>query len=93
VYFEWDESKNEINQRKHRIDFELASRVFEDPAALIQIDRVESGEQRWQALGLAAGIQLLVVIHVYREANHGEEIIRIIPARKANPQESRRYFQ
>jgi uncharacterized protein len=53
----------------------------------------ERGEQRWQALGLAGGIDLLVVVHEYREAEDGEEIIRIISARKAGERESRRYFQ
>ena len=49
----------------------------------------------WIALGLAspagdAGI-LLVVAHVYREAKHGEEVIRIISARQAEKREIRRY--
>jgi uncharacterized DUF497 family protein len=35
----------------------------------------------------------LVVVHVYREAKDGEEIIRIISARKAGKGEGRRYFQ
>ncbi|WP_147508942.1 BrnT family toxin, partial [Acinetobacter baumannii] len=30
-YFEWDESKNRKNQKKHDISFETASLVFEDP--------------------------------------------------------------
>ncbi|MEK5794197.1 BrnT family toxin, partial [Acinetobacter nosocomialis] len=30
-YFEWDEAKNQKNQKKHDISFETASLIFEDP--------------------------------------------------------------
>lgn len=94
IQFEWDEAKNRANQRKHGIDFETAARVFSDPDLVLIQDRVdETGEQRWLALGQAAGIGLLIVVHVYREAQRGEEIIRIISARKAGQNEGRRYFQ
>ncbi|MCX6593224.1 MAG: BrnT family toxin [Acidobacteria bacterium] len=55
---------------------------------------VEMGERRWHALGLAAGLEpILLVVHVYREASDGEEIIRIISARKARQSECRAYLQ
>ena len=52
-------------------------------------------ERRWIALGMAqpavdAAI-LLVVAHVYREDQYGEEIIRIISAREAEKRDIRRY--
>jgi uncharacterized protein len=94
VRFEWEAGKNRTNKRKHGVDFETASRVFLDPNMVLIEDRLgELGEQRWHALGLAGGIHLLVVVHVYREAEDGEEIIRIISARKAGEREGRRYFQ
>jgi Ribonuclease toxin, BrnT, of type II toxin-antitoxin system len=31
IRFEWDESKNRTNQRKHGVSFEIAARVFLDP--------------------------------------------------------------
>ena len=34
---------------------------------------------------------VLLVVHAYREDDHGEEIIRIIPARRAEKHEIRRY--
>ncbi len=95
--YEWDEKKNLENQRKHGgISFELAALVFEDENCLIGPDRVdEDGEQRWHALGTVSieeGIStVLLVVHVYRENRHGEEIIRIISARRAEKQECRRY--
>ena len=29
--FEWDENKNTINKEKHKISFETAAYVFDDP--------------------------------------------------------------
>ena len=89
--------ENRLNQRKHGgISFELAALVFEDKNCLVGFDRVdESGEQRWHALGavsLERGISaVLLVVHVYREDRDGEEIIRIVSARRANTYELRRY--
>ena len=94
--YEWDELKNERNQRKHGISFELATTVFEDDLCLVRRDRVdENGEQRWLALG-AARIShdygaVLLVVHVYRENNHGEEVIRIVSARAAEKHDVGRY--
>jgi uncharacterized protein len=97
VRYEWDEEKNRRNRRKHGgISFELAALVFEDERCLVGLDRVdETGEQRWHALGMARmepGIAaVLLVVHAYREDRHGEEIIRIISARRAEKDEIRRY--
>jgi uncharacterized protein len=98
VRYEWDEEKNRRNQRKHGgISFELAALVFEDERCLVHMDRIDdrTGEQRWLALGMAqpapdAAI-LLLVAHVYREDEYGEEIIRIISAREAEKRDVRRY--
>jgi len=38
--FEWDEGKNRRNLAKHKVSFETASLVFEDPRALSIQDRV-----------------------------------------------------
>ena len=35
INFEWDEFKNQINQRKHGIDFEEAKTVFYDDNAIL----------------------------------------------------------
>lgn len=97
VRYEWDERKNRQNQRKHGgISFELAALVFEDENRIIGLDRVdETGEQRWRAMGgvaIEAGVAaVLLVVHVYREDEDGEEIIRIISARRADKNELRRY--
>jgi uncharacterized DUF497 family protein len=91
--FEWDEAKNRANQRKHGFGFRTAARVFGDPNMVLIEDRVdEQGEQRWHALGIVGSRSLLIVVHTYREAENGEEIIRIISARKASKRECRVYF-
>jgi uncharacterized DUF497 family protein len=94
VVFEWDVEKNCSNQKKHAgIDFETASRVFADPGLMLRKDRVVDGEQRWHGIG-AVRKAVLLVVHVYREENpNGEEIIRIISAREANPDERRIYLE
>ena len=94
--YEWDEAKNRQNQQKHEgISFELATLVFEDERCLVGRDRTdETGEQRWHAIGAArvgSKAAVLLVVHAYREDFHGEEIIRIISARRAEKHEIRRY--
>jgi uncharacterized protein len=93
MLFEWDERKSRINLRKHGVDFETAVLAFSDSNLFLEEDQIdESGEQRWSALGLA-GPQVLMVVHVYRSTENGEEIIRIISARKASAAQCRRYSE
>ena len=90
--FVWDKWKSRSNWTKHKVSFETAVLVFEDPAALSVQDRVIAGEQRWQTLGLVGGMVILLVAHTYEEEN-GEEVIGIISARKATPRERKLYEQ
>jgi len=66
--------------------------VFDDPNQLSIQDRYEGGEERWQTIGLVNGIAVLIVAHTFSD-DDGEEIIRIISARKATPRERRRYHE
>jgi uncharacterized DUF497 family protein len=88
--FEWDEAKNRRNLAKHRISFETAKLVFEDPHSLSVQDRAVEDEERWQTLGRVGGVVVVLLAHTYGEEN-GEEVIRLIPARKATPVERRAY--
>jgi uncharacterized protein len=88
--FEWDARKDAANRLKHGVSFELARRVFEDPSHLSVQDRHEAGEERWQTLGLVGPHAILLVAHTYEDEN-GEEIIRIISARKATKRERQVY--
>lgn len=91
--FEWDSAKAESNLRKHRVSFETAIRVFADPFAIVEQDRIENGEYRWKTLGLVEGYLLLLVAHTVLGDTDGTEIIRIISARQAEPKERKRYEQ
>ena len=89
LQFEWDEVKNEINKKKHRVSFEEAQTVFYDMNALMISDPEHSDdEERFILLGYSAMARLLLVCHCYREQ---DEVIRIISARKANSFEARQY--
>jgi uncharacterized DUF497 family protein len=90
VWFEWDEGKAKTNERKHGVRFDDAILVFADPYALMEQDRIEGGELRWQTIGLAGGVVLLLVAHTNRDEG-ADEIIRIISARKATRKECKHY--
>lgn len=89
--FEWDDAKAKTNFRKHGVAFEDAILAFADPFALMQQDRVERGEQRWQTLGMVGDYLVLLVAHTVGEEADGTEVIRIISARTADRKERKRY--
>ena len=89
IRFEWDENKNKINQKKHKVSFEEASSVFYDMEARVIDDPEHSEEEdRFIILGLSKKANLLVVCHCYRAS---DTVIRIISARKATTNETRQY--
>lgn len=93
VQFEWDRLKALSNRRKHGVTFEDAMQVFDDPYALFEQGRTdEAGEVRWRALGFAGGVAALLVAPTVREEG-GNEIIRLISARRATRKERERYEQ
>jgi uncharacterized DUF497 family protein len=86
--FEWDDVKAASNYADHRITFETAKAVFQDPFAVERMDeREDYGEDRYAIIGMAFD-RLLYVAFTYR----GERI-RIISARGAEPHEHRRYHE
>ena len=91
IKFEWDEQKNELNKKKHKISFEEAKTVFYDEEALLIYDPEHSQEEeRFIILGFSKMANLLVVCHCYRASN---TVIRIISARKATKSESKQYHR
>ncbi|WP_151802409.1 BrnT family toxin [Acinetobacter guillouiae] len=88
--FEWDEVKNQKNQRKHDISFEVATLVFDDPLRIEQQERFVDGEERWQTIGMIHGVLLVLVAHTIR-LEDDTEIIRLISARDATKAEIRKY--
>jgi len=79
--FAWDEQKSRRNLAKHKVSFDLARLVFDDPLHLSLPDPYE-GELRWRTMGLVKGVVVLLVAHTVEDKD-GEEEIRIISARKA----------
>ena len=89
IRFEWDETKNQSNIRKHQASFGEAKSVFYDPNALLIHDPDHSeDEDRFIMLGMSEKTRVLIVCHCYREH---DEIIRIISARKAHTTEKTHY--
>jgi len=85
---EWNPQKASNNLRKHKIDFAEAVIALEDKNALTIEDK-DHDEQRFKTLGQGAHLNVLLVVHTYRERN----IIRIISARKADRNETKQYYQ
>jgi len=84
---EWDESKNLLNQKRHRVSFEEAATVFADPLE-IMIDDPDhsSAEHRFISIGESSRRRLLVVSYIERGNR-----IRIINARTPTKRERRAY--
>lgn len=86
MQFEWDDSKNAANIRKHGIDFVDAIDVFNHPMLEALDDRYGYGEERWIAIGW---IRMIIGVVIYTERQG--DVIRIISARKATKGEVHRY--
>ena len=85
---EWDDGKAAENLRKHGVDFADAIAALEDPNRVEEIDdRFIYDEERIQVIGTAHGKVLFVVVML-----PGEDICRIISARKATRHEQDRYY-
>jgi len=95
VKFEWDTDKEKAHIKNHEdITFDFASRVFNDVWAIDEFDEFHSTdqEQRFTIIGLAEDKLLRVTFTVITEEN-GEEVIRIISARKAIGKDKKSYEQ
>ena len=78
--FEWDEQKARSNLRKHRVSFDEARTVFDDPLFVDFYDPDHShDEHRYIIIGESERRRLLIVAYTAR-ANR----IRIINAPKSN---------
>ena len=85
IKFEWDETKNKTNIKKHGISFKEATSVFYDENAILFDDPDHSiTENRFLILGVSEKLHICIVSHCYREPG---QTIRIISARKATKNE------
>lgn len=85
--FEWAPEKNEVNLRKHGIDFEGAKSIWDGRVVEVQSPQRHRGEIRYLAIGLYQGREIAVVYTM-----RGEHI-RIISARRARKNERDFYWQ
>ena len=85
--FVWDTDKAASNLRKHRIDFETAVKVFDDPFRLETDELDDDDVIGFNVTGIVEG-RLLVVTFTMPG-----EIHRIISARLADRHERRQYHE
>ena len=86
--FERDQYKNELNIDKHRISFQDAISVFNDPRRLERhTTRPERGEQRTRVVGTVGPFVIAVICTMRGDRR------RIISARRARTDERRAYDQ
>ncbi len=82
----WDNEKNNINIKKHGIDFADVKEIFDYPMLTGLDTREDYNEDRWIGIGMLRNI---VVVIVFSEIN--ENTIRIVSARKATKNEREKY--
>jgi len=86
--FEWNESKDRANRKKHGIGFAEAALVFADPLARIFPDEDHSiGEHREIIIGNSPANRLLVISFT----ESATDVVRIISARAATKRERQDY--
>ena len=76
--------------RKHGVDFETATKVFDDPLAIETLDEATDGhdEERVLITGRIGSVLVLTVVYTERGEN-----IRIISARGATKSEHDDYYR
>jgi uncharacterized protein len=89
VKFTWDEAKNEINIRKHGLDFADVAEVFAGPVVEKLDNRFGYDEERWIAIGLLRGVFCVVVVYTFPDS----DTIRVISFRKGDRYEREAYFK
>lgn len=85
--WDWDNSKDHANLRKHGLSFAVAQLVLDDPLALSRTDDFFD-EERWQTVGRIGSVTVFVV-HTAPQDDGLDG--RIISARKATAHERRAY--
>ncbi|MBK7478248.1 MAG: BrnT family toxin [Haliscomenobacter sp.] len=85
--FTWDENKNQANKEKHKINFEEAKCVFDDPDA-IELEAHRNGEYRIIRIGKTATKIILLIVYTMRDL-----VVRLISARQANRDERNLYLE
>jgi uncharacterized DUF497 family protein len=88
VESEYDPAKSEKNRRKHGIDFDEASALWDDPRALLIALKYKEEARFGLIARLEESQKVWIAIFTRRSAK-----IRIISVRRARADESERYEQ
>jgi len=88
--FIWNRSKNILNIQRHKISFETASLVFDDPLAMVVYDFDNSTyEDRYKLTGFLGFHSSFVTVSFTPRM----ELTRIFSARKADEKEKEEYIE
>lgn len=89
--FIWSRFKNDLNQRKHKIGFETAAMVFDDPLAVTVFDEENStdSEDRFRITGYISLRPSFVTLAFTPRG----DLIRVFSARKADEEEREAYVE
>jgi uncharacterized DUF497 family protein len=91
MLFDWRDAKAAKNLKKHKVSFNTASLVFDDPNTVFYQDRAEEdGKMRWHAVGCASGKAMITVVHTVTEYGQ-DDLYEIISAWYSTPKEIRLY--
>lgn len=83
----WSEKKNRQNINKHKVDFNEAKSIFDDPMQISLSDPDHSVDEfRYLTIGMSENNRLLIIAHTFRDGK-----IRIITARKPTRRERINY--
>jgi hypothetical protein len=90
--FEWDKNKAKANLRKHKISFDEAKTIFNDPLTITFRDDFHSDEEdRLISVGMSANNRILLVVNTESEESENAFVVRIISCRKATASERKIY--
>ena len=86
LIIEWDDAKNDLNVKKHKLSFTTAAQIFYDANRIEIYDTAHSvNENRYITIGMVD--KIISVIYTERR-----KTIRIISARVATSAERRMYY-
>lgn len=92
LIFEWDAKKANTNIRKHRVSFDEAKTIFDDPLLVTYPDDFHSDdEERYISIGFSTHNRILLAVHTEVQKTEKTLVVRIISCRKATPLEQKYY--
>ena len=93
LIFEWDAKKANANIRKHRVPFDEAKTIFDDPLLVTYPDDFHSDhEDRYISIGFSAHNRILLAVHTEVQETEETLVVRIISCRKTTSSE-RKYYE